>query len=71
MARTMNDKALTTAVDQFLRTVSFNAQKEIEKVVRAALAEGKMQLHEPVTAAVALSSEKIGLNVTIYSKITL
>lgn len=71
MARTMNDKALTTAVDQFLRTVSFNAQKEIEKVVRAALAEGKMQMHEPVTAAVALSSEKIGLNVTIYSKITL
>ena len=71
MGRTMSDKALKTAVDQFLRSVNFTAQKEIEKVVRSALAEGKMLSHEPITAAVALSSEKIGLNVTIYSKIVL
>jgi hypothetical protein len=71
MGRTMNDKVLKTAVDQFLRTVSFTAQKEIEKVVRNAVASGKLELHEPITAAVALSSEKIGLNVTIYSKIVL
>jgi hypothetical protein len=67
----MNDKVVTPAVDQFLRTVCYSAQKEIEKVVRNAVASGKLKLHEPVTAAVALSSEKIGLNVTIYSKIVL
>ena len=67
----MNDKALKTAIDQFLRTISFTAQGEIEKVVRTALASGTLNAHEPITTAVALSSEKIGLNVTIYGKIVL
>jgi hypothetical protein len=67
----MNDKALKAAVDQFLRSINFTAQSEIEKVVRTALASGKLNAHEPITTAVALSSEKIGLNVTIYGKIVL
>ena len=71
MGRTMSDKVLKSAIDQFLRSVNFTAQKEIEKVVRSAVESGKLSLHEPITAAVALSSEKIGLNVTIYSKIVL
>lgn len=71
MASTLSDKALATAVDQFLRSVNFQAQKEIEKVVRNAVAAGRLPLHEPITAAVGVSSEKIGLNVTIYSKIVL
>lgn len=67
----MNEAALKSAVDQFLRSVNQTARGEIEKVVRSAAASGKLVAHEPITAAVSLSSEKIGLNVTIYSKIVL
>ncbi len=67
----MNETAVKAAVDQFLRSVNATARSEIEKVVRNAAAGGKLMAHEPITAAVSLSSEKIGLNVTIYSKIVL
>lgn len=65
----MNEKALQAAVDQFLRGISQTARAEIEKVMRTAMASGKVMAHEPVTTGVSLSSEKIGLNVTIYGKI--
>lgn len=67
----INDKALKVSVDRFLKTVSFTAQGEVEKAIRAAIASGKLEGQETFTAAVALSSEKIGLNITIYSKIEL
>jgi hypothetical protein len=67
----MNDKALKAAVDLFLKNVSFSARREIETVIRNAVASGKIEGHETVTAAVALSAEKVGLDVTIYSKIEL
>lgn len=67
----LGDKALKAAVERFLKTISFTAQSEVEKAVRAAIASGKIEGHETFTAAVALSSEKIGLNITVYSKIEL
>ena len=67
----MSAKALRVSVDRFLRTVGVTAQGEVEKAVRTAIASGKLDGHETVTVAVALSSEKIGLNITIYSKIEL
>jgi hypothetical protein len=67
----LGDKALKVAVDRFLKTVSFTAQSEVEKAVRAAIASGKLEGHETFTAAVAFSAEKIGLNITVYSKIDL
>lgn len=65
----MYEKAVQTAVDQFLRSISQTARSEIEKVVHAAMANGKLMAHEPITTGVSLSNEKIGLNVTIYGKI--
>jgi hypothetical protein len=67
----MNDEALKKAIGQFLKSVNATAQREIEKVVRNAVASGKIQGNETCTAAVTLVSEKLGLNVTIYSKIEL
>jgi hypothetical protein len=67
----LGDKALKAAVDRFLKAASFTAQSEIEKAVRAAIAAGMIEGHETITTAVALSSEKIGLNITIYNKIEL
>jgi len=67
----MQDEALKTAVNRFIRTVSFNAQREIEKVVRNALASGRLQNGETLTTAVTLANDKVDLNVTIFSKIEL
>lgn len=65
------DKAMKTAVERFLKNISFTAQGEIEKAIRAAIAAGTLKGHETFTAGVAISSEKIGLNITIYNKIEL
>ena len=67
----MDDKAVKTAVDRFVREFSFSAQREIEKCVRQALATGRLKGDEQFTAGVTLSSDKLDLNVTIYSKIEL
>ncbi len=67
----MNDAALKTAVDRFLANVSFTARREVEKVVRNALANGKMRRGEVLTTSVTLANEKVDLDVTIFSKIEL
>ncbi len=67
----MNDLLLKAAVDRFLKSISLTAQREIEKALRNALAEGKLHGDESFTASVTLASEKLGLNMTIYNKIEL
>lgn len=67
----MNDAALKTAVDRFLANVSFNARRELEKVVRSALANGTLHNGEILTTAVTLSNRKVDLDVTIFSKLEL
>jgi len=67
----MNERLVKAAVDRFVKNVSVTAQREIEKSIRAALAAGEIRADETFTAAVTLSSEKLGLNMTIYNKIEL
>jgi hypothetical protein len=67
----MSDEAIAAAVERFVKKVSFAAQKELERVLRAAIASGQLQGHETLTAAVTVSNEKVGLMATIYSKIEL
>lgn len=67
----MKEEALNAAVVQFMRNVSLTAQREIKKGVRNAVASGKLKGSEAFTASVTFASEKVGLDVTIYSKIEL
>ena len=67
----MNDAVVKAAVDRFLANVSFAARREVEKVVRSALASGKLHGGDSLTTAVTLSNEKVELDVTIFSKIEL
>jgi hypothetical protein len=67
----MNYTVLKTAVDRFLANVSFTARREVEKVVRKALANGKLHGGEVLSTSVTLSNEKVDLDVTIFSKIEL
>jgi hypothetical protein len=65
----MSDAAVKTAVGLFLKNVNFTAQRELEKVVRNAIASGKLHPGEILSASITLAAEKIDLNVTIFSKI--
>ena len=67
----MNDTEVKTAVDRFLKHVTFTAQREIEKVMRSALSSGKLQSVKSFNAAITVSSDKLELDVTIFSKIEL
>lgn len=65
----MNDAAVKAAVGQLLKNVNFTAQRELEKVVRAAMTSGQMKAGEPLSVSVTLGAEKIDLNITIFSKL--
>lgn len=66
-----SEQDLKAAIDRFLRNVSFTAQREIEKVVRAALANGTLKPGENLSASITVASPKVGLDVTIHQKIDL
>jgi len=68
----MRDDAVSAAVERFVKKIGFEAQREIERVIRAAIAGGKLRSHdETLTTAVTVTNERLGLNTTIYSKIEL
>ena len=67
----MNDTDVRMAVARFLKNINVTAQREIEKALQRALSEGKLQGRDPLSAAITLSSDKVGLNVTIHSRIEL
>ncbi len=65
----MTDAAMKAAIDQFMKTVTFTAQRELEKAVRAAFASGNLQGGDVLTMGVTLVNEKVGLDVSIFRKI--
>ena len=67
----MKDAALQAAVAKFLKNVSGMAHPEIVQAVRSAIASGKLRGNESWSAAITFSSEKVGLDITIYGKIEL
>jgi hypothetical protein len=67
----MRDDDVKAAVSEFMRHVGHTAQREIEKVLRKALDSGKLKRSEDLAAAITVHSEKLGLDVTIHSRIAL
>jgi hypothetical protein len=67
----MHEGRVKTATGAFLRHVSHTAQREIEKALRKALDSGQIKATEDVPAAITLHSEKLGLEITIHSRIEL
>lgn len=62
---------MKTAAGAFLRHVSHTAQREIEKALRKAIEKGEIKPNQDVPAAITLHSEKLGLEITIHSRIEL
>ncbi len=67
----MNEDVLNGSIRKFLKTLGVSAQREIEKSVREALAQGRIKGNEtfPATAIVRLGG--IGLSHEIKGEIEL
>jgi hypothetical protein len=67
----MNEEAFNVSIRKFLKKVGITSQREIEKAVRAALANGKLKGHEALPAKVMLTVGAVGLAVEIDGAIEL
>jgi Family of unknown function (DUF6494) len=65
----MTDEAMKVAIDQFMKNVTFAAQRELEKAVRNAFDSGLLRGGDVLTMGLTLSNEKVGLDVSIFKKI--
>ncbi len=67
----MNEDEFNVSVRKFLKKVGITSQREIEKAVRAALADGRLKGHEALPARMILAVELVGLAVEIDGAIEL
>ena len=67
----MNEDVLNTSIRRFLKTVGVTSQREIEKAVREAVANGKLKGNEALPAKMTLTVGSISLTHTIDDNIEL
>jgi len=67
----MNEEALNMSLRKFLKVVGVTSQQEIEKAIRAAVAEGRIKGDEALTAQMVLTIGKVGLSHKIDGTIEL
>ncbi|MFN7085858.1 MAG: DUF6494 family protein [Burkholderiales bacterium] len=67
----MNDEALNMSIRKFLKTVGVNSQLAIEKAVRKAIADGKLQGDESLAATMTLKVGKLDLDVKFDGELKL
>jgi Family of unknown function (DUF6494) len=67
----MNDEAFNMSLRKFLKVVGVTSQQEIEKAVRAAIADGRLKGTETLAAKVVLTIEQAGLSHTVDGSIDL
>jgi hypothetical protein len=57
----MNEEALNMSLRKFLKIVGVTSQQEIEKAIRAAVADGRLKGTEKVEAKMMLTIGSVGL----------
>jgi hypothetical protein len=67
----MNEDVLNGSIRKFLKTLGVSAQREIEKAVREALADGKLRGNEKFAAKATVTIGGIGLSHEIDGQIEL
>jgi hypothetical protein len=67
----MNEDVFNTSIRKFLKRLGVTAQREIEKVVRQGLAEGKLKGNERLPAEATVTLGEIGLSLEIKGEIEL
>jgi hypothetical protein len=67
----MNEESLNMSLRRFLKIVGVTSQQEIEKAIRAAVADGRLKGNEKLEAQMVLTISKAGLNHKIEGTIEL
>jgi hypothetical protein len=67
----MNEESLNMSLRKFLKVVGVTSQQEIEKAIRAAVADGRLKGNETINAQMVLTIGKIGLNHKVDGQIEL
>jgi hypothetical protein len=67
----MNEEALNMSLRKFLKVVGVTSQQEIEKAIRAAVADGRLKGTETLPAKMVLTIGKVSLEHTINGDIEL
>jgi len=67
----MNEDVLNGSIRKFLKTLGVSAQREIERAVRKALADGKLRGNEKFPAKATVTIGGIGLSHEINGQIDL
>jgi ribosomal protein L1 len=67
----MNEEALNMSLRKFLKVVGVTSQQEIEKAIRAAVADGRLKGNETINAQMVLTIDKVNLTHKIDGKIEL
>ena len=67
----MNEEVLNTSLRKFLKTVGVTSQREIEKAIRAAVADGRLKGNEALPAEMVLTIGKVDLSYRVDGTIEL
>ena len=67
----MNEDVLNGSIRKFLKTLGVTAQREIEKAVREALAQGRIKGNETFPARATVTLGTLGLSHEIKGEIEL
>ena len=67
----MNEDVLNGSIRKFLKTLGVTAQREIEKAVRKAVADGKVRGNEKFAARATVTIGGIGLSHEVDGEIEL
>ena len=67
----MNEEAFNMSLRKFLKVVGVTSQQEIEKAIRAAVADGRLKGNETIQAQMVLTIVKVGLTHKVDGEIQL
>jgi hypothetical protein len=67
----MNEDVFNTSIRKFLKTLGVSGQREIEKAVRQALADGKLKGNETLSAQAVITIGQVQLQHEISGTIEL
>ena len=67
----MNEDVFNSSIRKFLKTLGVTAQREIEKAVRQALADGKLRGNEKFPARATVTLSGLGFSHEIKGEIEL
>jgi Family of unknown function (DUF6494) len=67
----MNEDVFNTSIRKFLKTLGVSAQREIEKAVREAVAQGRIKGNEKFPASATVTLHGLGLSHEIKGEIEL